>query len=474
MPHRLIFYLIPIAFMILNPWEVSELSLWLGYGKNLWTNFGFFYRDTAALLPTDNNVACAWLPSLIYFSLFKLLGLMGPVLLHVIVLLWIMHFIYTRTLFTNDWPWPPLERICIYALLFGSAGYFCFRPALLGYLPFVIAFDLIDRKLSAQGIFTKVDWAKLIGLQILWVNTHGTFILLPLMLGWALILRKNFNRSNLFGLAMIFLASLANPWGAKIYPYVFRTSQYGRRLGNTEWASVLSWEYPSQSVLYLAFIAIALYFLARYGFREPRKVDFKSLMTILPLSVLPVFGIRHTVFLFMGLPLFLKNRSILFVPRKHGEVSPRSFQLTPWIVVLLLVASITLGLPPVKAHFQKFLPPKIAAPYDNTALYEMTARIQSFNKPQCPVLNNINTGGFFLFHLPNKILIDGRLTPFTSEALDRYNDFSLGLGLSALMTEFEPCFAVLPKNQIQLIKVLVEKFNFERDLEESDFQLLVR
>src|SRR3989338_995594 len=85
-----VLFLIPLAFMIVTPWPLSELSLWIGYGERLWNDWHFLYQDTVSFLPTDNNTTSSWLISLVYFGLYRLGGIYLVSHFHHLILLTVL------------------------------------------------------------------------------------------------------------------------------------------------------------------------------------------------------------------------------------------------------------------------------------------------------------------------------------------------------------------------------------------------
>ncbi len=91
-------FLIPLTLMMILPWPLGEGSLWVGYGKNLWSNSSFLYHDSISILPTDNNISCAWLLSLIYYGLYSVSGIFGVVHFHHMVLIAILWVVYKESI----------------------------------------------------------------------------------------------------------------------------------------------------------------------------------------------------------------------------------------------------------------------------------------------------------------------------------------------------------------------------------------
>ncbi|UXR65629.1 hypothetical protein EZJ49_05105 [Bdellovibrio bacteriovorus] len=463
--HRWIFYLIPLAFMLVTPWIASEAGLWIGYGKHLWHDWHFLYQDNISLLPTDNNITSSWLPALIYFGLYKLGGIWAVAHFHHLSLLLLLGLIYRKTLFTRSWPWPMQDRVPIYILWLGAGIYFSFRPNLLALIPFFLAYNILDAHIRDKKALTRKSWLKLVILQIVWVNTHGSFVILPLLTGWYLFQRRiHLQRTDLGGMAAVAVACLFNPYGWKIIPYVLQTQGTSSFQQIEEWASVFSWVYPTQTILFWSVLA---FFCWRLTFKD--RSFWQSAFT--PLLLLPFAGLRLSVFAFIALPLFLKSWLPLTPSRSAKSSRAAGGGLVPFAVILTLAI---LGTPYLKNHLQLKLPARIAASFDPESIFGIAEKINEVCPARCPVYNDFSVGGFLLMATDNPLFIDGRVTPFTAEAWTKYHDFLTKEDLSVISNVKTGVFAVLSSSRsISLINKL-KNAGFTEQRQENSYVLLYR
>ena len=100
-----------------------------------------------------------------------------------------------------------------------SSNNWSMRPQLFAYPLFGLSFYLLYR--WQNGRKRAVCWLPLISL--LWVNLHGSFIMLILLAGAALVFGRGDRRTLAFAFAGILLATLVNPRGSGSWTYVFNS-----------------------------------------------------------------------------------------------------------------------------------------------------------------------------------------------------------------------------------------------------------
>lgn len=455
--NRGILFLIPVLFLVITPWQLNETGIWVGYGRHLWAHFGFLYHDNISLLPTDNNITCAWLLSLLYYAFYQLTGVPALLLLHILGLIFSLWILYRESIFKQPWPWTLSERLVIYVLWLGSAGFYSLRPALFAFLPFVLSFLILEKKTLSRR-----DGWYLIVLEIIWVNLHGSFILLPLMLAWRYA--RGSWRETTLGLFAVLAASLVNPFGWGVYGYLLRTKEWSDFLRVSDSVSAFSWQYPTQTILFglLVLFTLGLFFHPKFRNQQLWRSSF------VPLLLLSFFSLRSSVFAFFALPVFLKNTKLYSERESLPEPSPwgSAFAFT--------VLGFLLCLPVAKTSLQDFLPGKIRRLADDASIFGLSQEIVHTGRPDCAILNDFDVGGFLMMTTPNRLLIDGRVTPFTKEGLVTYRNFSRQEQVPASLLGDNICFAVLKTSSTGLIQKLTSQNDFVQTASEGGFTLLMR
>jgi len=109
-------------------------------------------------------------------------------------------------------------------VLFAAKGRFYVRPHILSYIYIALALLLLELH-RQKG---RVLWlAPLVPLALIWVNTHGSFILLPLIIGAYAVSPLLKGERKVVGqlvafIALVVLASFINPFGLAVYKVPFR------------------------------------------------------------------------------------------------------------------------------------------------------------------------------------------------------------------------------------------------------------
>jgi hypothetical protein len=476
-------FLIPLTLMMITPWPLGEASLWVGYGKNLWNNSSFLYHDTVSILPTDNNISCAWLLSLIYYGIYRFSGIFGVVHFHHIVLIILLLVVYRESILKNPWPWSLQIRGPIYVFWLGACSFFVPRPAFVAFLIFILAFIILDRAAAEGRRLSRRDWALLILLQILWTNTHGTFLILPVMVAWTLLFQGEWSRLDIIGFVALGFAILINPYGWRVIPYVLATRSRAMQLNINEWAPITAYSFytdvagkPSW-VLSTQFIVFWLLFTALAGWvlvtvvkgRWPRCLRSPYVAVVL----LAFSGLRNSTFCFYVLPIFLTHWTSFSKVNSKSMTSRQrpSFALIATSLSMAIIAIV--ASPYYKSHIRDFLPEKIHDDFD-TSIPQIAADINLTNQPNCAVLNDLTIGGYLMMTLPNPLLIDGRLTPFTDAGLEAWLKFlEGGTGAEEMIKKSGACFAVLSLYRTpKLVEQMTSQFGF-RILEKEEGYILL-
>ncbi len=320
--------------------------------------------------------------------------------------------------------------------------------------------------------------------QIVWTNTHGTFLILPIMLSWTLICQCKWSRSDFFGLAIIGLSILINPYRWNVLPYVLDTRTRAMGLGINEWVPTTSYTYltdvsgkPSLNLSpqFFAFWLLFAVFLGRILLSLWKKEWPRFLRSPYIVAIALAFsGLRNSAFCFYVLPIFLAHWSSIYIVSTRTKTPTQK----PSVGILIISISMTifaiLASPYFKSHFRDFLPEKIQGDFD-TSIPQISKDINLAGKPKCANLNDLSVGGYLMMTTPNPLLIDGRLTPFTSAGFDIYSKYLDGTGTEELVNRSRACFAVLNLYRTpKLIEQMTAKLGFHIIEKEEGYVLLGR
>ncbi len=358
----------------------------------------------------------AWLFQIIEFDIYKASGFYGLVVFKVTVALLIFYFLYKLiVLYTRN-------SYLVSGLLFLALGIaqirFMVRPHLLAFLWVVLFLYLFHSYITGGRLWQLLTLA---AVYILWVNTHGSFIVGPFLIGafllGALGERWNWEVKAILAdsvvkrmgvcLLVVALASLCNPYGFKYITFAIFSH---RGIG-------------SQATKYIA---------------EWHKMSPYSFFVLSPFSKVGLVAFLFwTAFLLIGINAFQRRIGVLahalifaimlYLSLKHGRfVALASLVLVPSIACLYswcqsslypgfrgVFAVLVLVLPAIFLAF-KLLPARIND--------EELGRAVSRNYPHGVVkfidekglrgdmFNKYGYGGFLIWYLyPRcRVFIDGR------------------------------------------------------------------
>jgi hypothetical protein len=298
----------------------------------------------------------------------------------------------------------------------GISIVFIDRPALLAIVPFILAFRILNKRESLVGR----DLAMLALLEILWVNLHGSWGLLPGMVLWRTSLRalqeRRFYAFDWLAILLVVSATLINPFGFEVWDYLAETASISRQRNISEWEPTLfAREFLSQTVAY-CLLALLVLWRALANWRSTRWWSpFYALL------ILGFVAIRHTVWPFLSLLVYLREEDMLPLSQQREE--SRSFLNTG--IVSILVCLTMLLTPTVRTTILPYLPESKDTLFTSNAPATLAAIIRRENDPR-PIFNQFEVGSFLIYALPNKIYVDTRNIIFSEADFRSYHAITRG------------------------------------------------
>jgi len=283
--------------------SMGDLAIWISEGQQIFLQKTIYIKEMYSINVTT-QYPYPWLSSVIYFGIYQLLGIDFIFYFHrfipfFILLFWIRE--YPQLLYKKNW-W-----ILVLALI-GSSSIFIDRPALLA-LPLVtLAFHFFEKNyIRKKSMYLYI-------LLFFWVQLHGSFVLYFIFFGWKfatniLVRKKAFlikTYTKFF--AQSLLITLLNPWGIKIYEYVYATATVSS-YRMTEWEALkISGNNKEISIFAGFFVFATLLLLLK------RKVSSRLILkNSTPLFIMMIFGVRNVSLFFITWPLayFQRRQSII-------------------------------------------------------------------------------------------------------------------------------------------------------------------
>lgn len=410
--YRGLFFLIPLIYFMSLPISSADMAVWVSMGKVIFKEGRFAFPDPFSVLPTIIRPYTVGGP-ILYAMLDSLGGLLLVSFFHKIALLFFLE-ILRRYCFENSRvdPWTPTALLLLFFVWNGLAILCVDRAAMLAVIPFIIAFHLLD---SPQAL-DRHAWKHSASLQLIWVNLHGSWALFPAMAAWRALTRKvareEHNARDWYLLATVLISSLLNPFGVGLFTYIWETAEISRSRNIEEWLpTTLTGRHYQQGIL---FCLLGLLLIVIFCFSQRRGVRWWT-SPLLPLWVLGVFSVRHTVWSFAALLPFLAIRHLL--PQKPLlPSSPR------WLngVCLLVVGMIAFALNPwMKPRVSPWLPASKAALFAHNTPVALVNLIH--NSPLSgPVFNNAEFGSYLTYAVTNKSFFDARNIIFPDRSFETY------------------------------------------------------
>jgi hypothetical protein len=289
-----------------------------------------------------------------------------------------------------------------------------------------------------------VYWLPLINL--VWVNLHGSFVMLILLAGAALVLGRGDRRSLGLAFAGVLLVTLANPRGFGVWTYVFNiVTVPSIQLFSAEWLPPVNtgWQMNIFFVWLLGFpLLVAL---------SPRKLDRLEWSWFLGFGFLALWGERYVVWLVFIL-VVLTGGLLADWEKKYPGRSKQNLPAFNLAISLLFVLLPLAFLPGLREKWWKQAPEVT----ENTPV-AATEWLAAHPGLPGPLWSEIGFSSYLEFALPQRpTWIDTRFEVFPVAQWQAYQAISEGLQdwESLLDTTGVNLLMVSPQNQPQLLTAL--------------------
>lgn len=441
-----LFLLLPLLYYLSLPVTVGDLAGWTAYGNHFFKTGTLMTHDVYSVLATRPLIYPVFLPVL-YGFFDQMGGLALVTLLHKATLLLLLLVILKNSLLKQSAPWTRINLFWIMVSLNGISIYFIDRPALIALLPLLAAFLCIENERFDLRFTGKMAF-----ILFMWVNIHGSWPLLFIMLCWKFLFftrRTNILKHILISV-LLGAVTLINPFGTKIWSYIFETGTISKMRHIDEWNITNFHDFAPQGVLfYLSAAAVLLAVV--------KRKDFRSLSSpIFPLLVLGALAFRNVGLYAVVLLPFLFKYGYL------REGSPRQNPVRLFNLLIIFLVALLCGLltPYFKPKIAKFLPERKSAVFDEFYQAEFADYIRSTGV-KGPILNDWDYGSYLLYSLPNKILIDARNVIYYQNDFERYLDVMSGSdSWDDLAKQYNFSFIMVPTRRRAL---LIEKVSQSKE-----------
>jgi hypothetical protein len=260
-----------IVIAILLPITPNDYWWYLRLGKDILANNAIPTIDTFTYSQANTPVAYhSWGSAVLFYLVYKLGGLPLTVLLRAVLVSLAGLFLWLISRRMNRGRLGPALVLLLWVL--AASNNWSMRPQLFAYPLFALSLWLLYK--WQDGCKKCIYWLPLISL--LWVNLHGSFVMLVILVGAALIFppgnQATSRKSLLLVLAGILLATFINPRGLGAWTYIFTSITVpSSQLFSAEWLPPINNNW--QMNIFFAWLLL-FPLLAAASLRKPSRLEW--------------------------------------------------------------------------------------------------------------------------------------------------------------------------------------------------------
>lgn len=466
--YYLFFLALTFLFSMLMPFSYGDLAVWIAEGRQIFLQKTIYINDVFSFNPTS-TFPYPWLSCVLYYFIDLNFGIKAIFFIHRLIPVFIVGFwlkSYPHLLQKKNWF---LLVLCISGLSMMIVD----RPALLT-LPFILlSFYAIENEQIHKKKF------QCFFMVTLWVNLHGSFVLFFLLLIYKYFIELLQKRTILeFKEKLTFFilclgATSINPWGYKIYNYVFQTMIVSK-VRMSEWQP-LTFAGDSDVLFETSFFALTALFVVLTNFKRCHLNKlFSSPIMFIFLSSLN--SVRNLPLFYMTLPLFCGNLNAPDLKTSSARLQKTSalqILFNRFIITIILAAGLFL-FTDYSQEWRAYLPKRYQKTYDYTACFQIANYLNSQISDK-KIFNSWVLGSFLMYSQKNKIFIDTRNIIYTDTFYNDYWRIMTNFQNSAevLLDKYQADFAISDTAK-GLTKALMVSQNWTFILEDNGYALFQR
>ncbi len=404
----------------------------------------------------------SWLSAIFFFWLDKLGGVNFTLIVVALVIVSTYVILWKMMLETGiDMRLASLLLIAVE--LPGSVNW-AVRPQLFAYPLFALSLYLLWRWEKNK----KLALWELPLIVLLWVNLHGSFVLIFPLAGAAFVFGKGDRKKLAFVLIAIFLATLVNPRGIGVWEYIINSlTNTSNQAFSREWMPPTNsgWQMNMFFGWYLFFMAVAAF--------SPRKLSLMSWSWILGFGWLAFSGLRYGIwFLFILAPMSAFLLAELKIKSTRDE-EKLSFPLLNIFFGGALLLIPFLLLPSIRALWM----PQAASAFSDDTPVEAAAWLQSHPEVPDPIWADLAFESYLVYALPERpVWVDTRFEVYPPEHWNRYGVVSgADQNWEKVLAEDNINTLLLSKNtQSRLIVAVEESQNWDEIYSDQTSKIYLR
>jgi hypothetical protein len=401
---------VTLAIAFLLPVTPQDYWWYLRIGRDILTTGSIPQVDALSSSQAGTPVFnLSWGAAVLFWLIYKFGGLTFTLLLRGLLVTLAYSLVWRLA---RGWGAGRLSASLMLLLaVLATSNNWSIRPQLFAYPLFTLALYLLYR--WHNGDRKAIQWLPLISL--FWVNLHGSFILLILLAGAALVFGRGNKRHLSLSFAGILLATLINPRGPGAWTYAYDLLTLPAQQFSSEWFPPVNngWQ---MNIFFIWFLAFP--FLAAFS---PRKLDPLEWTWFLGFGFLALWGERYVIW-FVFLLTFLTSLMLTDWEKKVlGDPKPGSPALNITLSLLFILLPLAL-LPGVRNTWWQQAP----SVTEKTPI-AATEWLASHPELPGPLWAEIGFASYIEFALPSRPpWIDSRFVPFSVEQWEQYQAINNG------------------------------------------------
>ncbi|MFZ5640015.1 MAG: hypothetical protein ACOY4Q_04925 [Bacillota bacterium] len=441
---HVVFASVFLAFVLVNGNKIVDPDMWwhLKIGEYIWQNKTIPHTDFYSFTNVGHAwITHEWLAEVAFYLANRTGNFYGLFILNLGVLTAVFglagRLIYLRA--EKD---LTLTTVILVACIVFTSIFWVFRPHLIAYLYFIsylLILELFHRGKNYTWLLPPI--------MILWVNTHGSYIIglvmillhiaggiIPLNLGK--LIAEPWERRQLKKIFLILVIVIAaifvNPNTYKLLYYPFFTINSGQIVDN-----IAEWSSPDFHIpVFKAFLG---YFFVVFSVLiiSKKAVKLRDLLYLGLFTYLAMFGARNiALFMFVSGPVLAEHAAGFLNPSRHQ----RQVYWLNWLVLTVVLGYALYSLPPqgtIGQHVNREEFPVQAVEFINRQGLRGT------------VFNEYDWGGYLIWsRFPeNKVFVDGRTDIYEDRVLPDYIEIlNLRPGGYRLLQKYNPDYILLKRD----------------------------
>lgn len=407
----------------------------------------------------------AWLWGIIIASINAKYGLeyvfIFQTFMGLLVTLTATYFVWQRTRVNEQ-----VIQVIAVAVALSLIDYLYARPQLLSYVLVVISHFILHQFI--QGKYQRLTYILIPLIMVIWVNTHGAFIVAFSIIGayflGAIKQEDNVLAKKLFILGVVTgLACLCNPYGIFIFEAIFRT------IGNIMTPHISEWRPFRYNALLGTSLFLLLFVVSSNSADERIFIGEKLLVFVWFLAAMDSTR-NFIIFVLIASP-YMALQLQKIVPNSDFTLNKVKIRITLFVLAMLCIYGLT------QSRWQNFFSSYEAMVYleiDAMAPVE-TIEFAEENYPNTRFFNDYGVGGYLTYYSDIKVFIDGRAgTAYPNNVLQDYLDISLlQEGWERLLNKYEVEGAILLQGR-PLYQELIGRDDWEEAYKGKRASVMIR